>query len=166
MGLTFDIQSAPPAAAEIAAARERLEQDHASLERRDWKFFLSAMFALLVLLAVALPIGRDILNKPSSDPTVVTAFVLFTPYTVFFVFNVYNILRHRRIEEPRKELRAALASLADLAPEEIETVVAWGRQNAAIADYQARVAAQGRSLVQGEVDAMKRVFHSMDMENH
>ncbi|MFZ5593041.1 MAG: hypothetical protein ACOY4D_02030 [Pseudomonadota bacterium] len=166
MGLTFDIQSAPPAAAEIAAARERLERDLAVIERRDWKFFLSAMFALLVLLAVALPIGRDILNKPSSDPTVVTAFVLFTPYTVFFVFNVYNILRHRRIEEPRKEVRTALASLDDLAPEGVETVVDWGRRNAAIAEYQGRVAAQGRVLVQGEMDAMKRVFHSMDMKNH
>lgn len=165
MGLTFDIQSPPPSSADIAAARERLEQEKAALERRDWKFFLTAMAGLLVLLAVALPIGRDILNDPGSDPTIVTAFVLFTPYTVFFIFNVYNILRHRRIEEPRKELNDALMSLTDLAAEEIDAVVAWGHQNAAIADYQARVAAQGRSLMQGEAEAMQHLIRLVGVNN-
>ncbi len=156
MGITFDIQSAPPTAADIAAARERLLQDKAVLERRDWKIFLAMIMVMVALLVLALTVGRPILEKGSSSPTIVTALVLFTPYIVFWVFAIYGNIRQGRIEAPKKEVNDALASLTSLAPEEIEKVTAWGHQNADIAAYQSLVATQERLLVQGEADAMKR----------
>lgn len=155
MGITFGIQSIPPTATDIAAARERLLQDKAVLDRLDWKLFFAMIMVMIALLILALTVGRPLLELGNSSPTIVTALVLFTPYIVFWVFAIYGNIRQKRVDGPRKEVNNAIASLAELAPDEIVRITAWGEQNAVIASYQARVTIQGRPFVQGETDAMK-----------
>lgn len=155
MEITFDIQSAPPSATDIAIAREKLLQDKAILERRDWKIFLAMIMVMISLLILALTVGRPLLEQGNSSPTIVTALVLFTPYIVFWVFAIYGNIRQQRVDAPKKNVNNALASLAELAPDETTSVAAWSRQNTVIAAYQALLATQGRPLVQGEADAMK-----------
>ena len=154
MSFTFDIQSPPPAAADIATVRDRLLQDQVALERKDWKFFIGAMGVMLTVMTTALVVGRNML-QPGHDLTVIAAFILMTPYTMFFVFATSNTMRYQRIEIPKKVLRDAIAHLTELPPEEMIDVTAWGHQHAEIVAYHAAVSAQCRALVQGEVEAMR-----------
>ncbi len=161
MGITFDIQSIPPTATDIAAARERLLQEKAVLDRLDWKLFFAMIMVMAALLILALTVGRPLLELGNSSPTIVTALVLFTPYIVFWVFAIYGNIRQQRVDGPRKEVNNAIASLAELAPDEIASVTAWSERSVVIAAYQALIATQGRPLVQGEADTMK---HWLDVQ--
>ena len=156
MGIVFDIQSIPPTATDIAAARERLLQEKAVLDRLDWKLFFAMIMVMIALLILALTVGRPLLELGNSSPTIVTALVLFTPYIVFWVFAIYGNIRQKLADGPKKEVIATIASLDELAPDENARVTAWSERSVVIAAYQALIAAQGRPFVQGEADAMKR----------
>ena len=155
MGITFDIHSTPPLVTEIAAAREQILRDKAALDRKDWKVFAIIMAVFVSSMAIALIGGRAVLQNQTS-PTLVTAIVYGFPYAMIFVFGVSLSLRHDKIEEPKKIIVAAFAALEEVAPEDLVTVAAWGQQDIIIARYQSSVAAQGRALVHGEMEAMKQ----------
>ncbi|MEQ6340094.1 MAG: hypothetical protein M3A44_00195 [Gammaproteobacteria bacterium] len=155
MGITFDIQSVPPTATDIATAREQLLRDKVVLEHRDWKLFLAMIIVMVALLILALTVGRPLLEPGKSSSIIVTSLVLFTPYIVFWVFAIYGNIRQKQVDTPKKDVNNTLASLAELAPDETARIAAWNHQDAIIAAYQALAAAQGRPLVQGEADAMK-----------
>ena len=154
MGITFDIHGAPPTAAEIVATREQIMRDKIALERHDWKVFAGIMAVFISSMAIALTGGRAILVDQNS-PTMITAIVYGFPYAMIFVFGLSISFRHKKIEEPKKIMVEALAALEDIAPEDLITIAAWGQQETAIAQYQSTVAAQGRVLVQGELEVMK-----------
>lgn len=155
MGITFDIHATPPTIADIAAAREQLLRDKVALERQDWKVFALIMVVFASSMAIALVGGRAILADQNS-PTLITAIVYGFPYAMIFVFGTSIAFRHKRIEGPKKIMATALAALENLAPEDLETVASWGQQDVLIAQYQSTVAAQGRTLTCGEMEAMKR----------
>lgn len=154
MGITFDIHGTPPTVAEIAAVREQILRDKIALERRDWKVFAGIMAAFVLSMAIALTGGRAILADQNS-PTLVTAIVYGFPYAMIFVFGLSISFRHKKIEEPKKIMVEALAALEHIAPEDLITVTGWSQQETAIAQYQSAVVAQGRALVQGELEVMK-----------
>lgn len=157
MAIIFDIQGTPPTAAEILTVREQILRDKIALERRDWKVFAGIMLVFVLSMAIALTGGRAILVDQNS-PTMITAIVYGFPYAMIFVFGLSLSFRHRKIEEPKKIMAMALAALENLAPEELITVAAWSQQNAVIARYQLTVAAQGRALVYGEMEMLKKLL--------
>ena len=159
MGIIFDIHRAPPTATDIAVAHTQLLQKETVIDREDWKAFFLTIGVLFTLAAIAISLAPKLL-KEGYNPTFAAAFILATPYIMFFAFATSSTYRHQRVEVPRKDVRSALASLTELSPEEVEIVVAWGQENAAIAAYHAKVAAQGRLLVLGEAEAMRESFHS------
>ena len=161
MGITFDIHGTPPTVAEIAAAREQILRDKIALERRDWKVFAGIMAVFVLSMAIALTGGRAILVDQNS-PTMITAIVYGFPYAMIFVFGLSISFRHRKIEEPKKIMAMALAALENLAPEDLVTVAAWGQHDTIIARYQSSVAAQGRTLVRGEMEMMKQLLPVAD----
>ncbi len=154
MGITFDIHGPPPTAAEIVAAREQILRDKIALERQDWKVFALIMAVFISSMAIALVGGRAVLVDQTS-PTLVTAIVYGFPYAMIFVFGTSLAFRHKKIEEPKKIMVTALAALENIAPEDLVTVAAWSQQETVIAQYQSTVVAQGRALVQGELEMMK-----------
>lgn len=157
LGITFDIHGAPPTVAEIAAAREQILRDKIALERQDWKVFAGIMAVFVTSMAIALTGGRAILVDQNS-PTMITAIVYGFPYAMIFVFGLTISFRHRKIEVPKKMMATALAALDNLATEELATVAAWSQQDTVIANYQSTVAAQGRALVYGEMEMLKKLL--------
>ena len=163
MGITFNIHGIVPTAAEIIAAREQILRDKVALERKDWRVFAMIMAVFVSSMAIALVGGHAVL-KDQTSPTLVTAIVYGFPYAMIFVFGFSLTLRHNKIEEPKKIMVAALAALESLEPEDLVTVTAWGQQDAVIARYQSSVAAQGRTLVHGEMEVMKQHLPVADSE--
>jgi hypothetical protein len=103
-------------------------------------------------LFVAVPAVR----RGGTSPTFTTVIVLYTPYVTFFLFAVTNTLHHKIIEKPRKIMDTAIAYLKEATPEEISAITDAERQRIEISSYQERVTGEGRQLLRGEIEAMRR----------
>lgn len=156
MPLQFDVASAPPSLAELAAERERTVQYRALIERKNIRFLIVASVLLVSIVLFQLLVAAPAAGNDSTDPTVVGIIALYTPYIIgAFIFTSLT-LHHKMIENPRKEVSTTLAALEEATPQEISEALDSAQRNNEVTLYQEKVAAQGRSLVRAELDAMQR----------
>ncbi len=161
MGLDFDITAAAPDGKRIAAVQAELAAERQRLRSLDKRFLIVAGTLLVAILSFVLLVGVPVVNDPSTEVGIVFITVYTLPYLVVSVFVVGNTLHHSRVEVPRKALRTAEAALQEGARADIDALSdAW--THAPLGAYQRQVASQGRVLLQGEVEAMRRWLDEHD----
>lgn len=156
MALTFDISRAPPAAADIAVEREHTVHGLELIRKKNNRFLIIAVASLAAILCFQVFVAIPAVGDEGTDPTIVGVIALYTPYVIGIFFFTSLTLHHKMIEKPRKLLYTTLDALKEATPEALSKVGDAGQDHAEIAAYRAQVAAQGRSLVQAEIDAMWR----------
>lgn len=158
MALKFDIDSDPPTLADIETAREQAESGREALQRRLLPFVIGAFASVIALVIFQLTVIVPAVRNPETSPTFLAIVALFLPYMAFLLFIGANNLRHKLIENPRKALKTFIAGLDEATAEELaslETIEADATLRAAIDRYRAKVAAHGRGLLRGELEAIR-----------
>jgi hypothetical protein len=158
MAFKFDISGAPPARDEIAAERDRVEKERDAIQKKLIPFLIAAFVAIILLITFQLTVIVPAVRDPETSPTFLAVVALFMPYMAFILFFIANHFRHKIIENPRKALKVYLMTLDEITPEEQEELIAapgGGEHDSTVAAYRNRVAALGRRLLRGEVDAIK-----------
>lgn len=156
MALKFDIPGIPPTLANITAEREQAEQELAVLRKKNKQFLIKFIIVVASMLGTTLFVLVPIVKNPDTTPTFVGIVAYFMPYMIFPVFFFGNNLHIKHIEKPRKALKAVIAGLNEVTPEDLAEVNSPGQHPAEIASYLERVAAQGRALVKGEITAIQQ----------
>jgi len=156
MALSFDITGAPPPQADIAAERERIMKERAALRKKDIRYMAGGVVMVLSVLAFQLLVIVPHLKEDSPYPGAVGLFVFYVPYIFGAMFFGSLTLYSLKIEKPGRLLKAALAALEEITAEDISDVIGSEPPPMEIAAYQEKVAALGRPLVQGELDAIQR----------
>lgn len=156
MALTFDITGVPPALTEINIEREQAAKDRAILRKKNIRFLIFTIIMVVTFVCLELFVAVPAVRRGGTSPTFTTVIVLYTPYVTFFLFAVTNTLHHKIIEKPRKIMDNAIASLKEATPEEIAGINDIERARVEINSYLERVAGEGRQLLRGEIEAMRR----------
>lgn len=156
MALSFDITGAPPPQADIAAERERITKERAALRKKDIRYMVGGVVMVLSVLAFQLLVIVPHLKEDSPYPGAVGLFVFYVPYIFGAMFFGSLTLYSMKIEKPGRLLKAALAAIEEVTPDEISKVIGPEPPPMEIAAYQEKVAAMGRPLVKGELDAIQR----------
>ena len=156
MALKFDITGAPPALTQITSEREHAAADRAILRKKNIRFLIFTIIMVVTFVCLELFVAVPAVRQNGTSPTFTTVIVLYTPYVTFFLFAVTNTLHHKIIEKPRKIMDATIAALKEATPEEIAAITDAKRQSIEISSYQERVTGEGRPLVRGEIEAMRR----------
>ena len=110
---------------------------------------------VVAILSFQLLVVVPAVKNPASLPGFVGVVALYTPYAIAFIFMVTNTAHHIIIEKRRKILDKDIADLKEATPEALEEAIG-DEQAAEIAAYRKKVAAQGRALLQAEIDAIQR----------
>jgi hypothetical protein len=115
---------------------------------------ISTLIGVGVLLAVfsVMPAAPTLMAMPSSLLTVPMSIAAAVVALVLFWIPVRFIDNHKA---RRFEVQKSLDALNKVETERSPEVVALCEQDSTLAVYQGQVAKQGRSLVNGEIDAMK-----------
>lgn len=156
MGLDFDITSAPPDTAKIAAVRAEFAAERQRLRTLNKRFLIVAVTAVAAILCFVFFVAVPIVKDPAMEGSIVFVIVYALPYLYFSVFVVGNTMHHDKVEVPRKALEAAEDALEEGAQEDIDALCEACRAHAPLATYWHQVESQGRALFQGEVEAMRR----------
>ena len=156
MALSFDITGAPPPQADIAAERECIARDRAALRRKDIRYIIGGIIMVLSVLSFQLLVIVPQLKDDSPYPGAVGLFVFYVPYIFGAMFFGSLTLYSLKIEKPGRLLKAALAAIEEVTPDEISKVIGPEPLPMEIAAYQEKVATLGRPLVRGELDAIQR----------
>lgn len=157
MGLDFDITSRPPDEARIAAARAELAAERQRLRAIDKRYIAVAIAVVALLQCFIFLVAIPIVTGPgSTEGGIVFVLVYSIPYLFFGVFAVGTTKHHYQVDVPRRALRAAETALQDALQEDIDTLRDACQAHAPLDAYRSQVAAQGRTLFKGELDAMRR----------
>lgn len=156
MALSFDITGAPPPQADIAAERERIAKERAALRKKDIRYMAGGVVMVLSVLAFQLLVIVPQLKDDSPHPGLVGLFVFYVPYLFGAMFFGSLTLYSMKIEKPGRLLKAALAAVEEVTPDETSEVIGPEPSPMEIAAYQEKVATLGRPLVRGELDAIQR----------
>jgi hypothetical protein len=156
MALDFDITREPPALSDIALEREQATQGLAVLRKKDFGFLIFAIIAVPSIVSFQLFVAIPVLRDPMTEPTLVGIIALYTPYIFGVIFFVTLTANFKVVEKPRKILRTTLTGLEEADSEKLSEVAGSEHQHSEIASYLEKVAAQGRPLVNAEVDAILR----------
>ncbi len=156
MALKFDITGDPPALADIVTEREQALRDRALLGKKNIRFLITTATVVLSLLSIAVFVVIPTMRNPAAEPSIVAVTAYFTPYLIFPVFVIGLHLHNKHIEKPSHAVTAIIKALKEVAAEELSEVVGTEQQYAEIDAYRGKVAVQGRSLVQAEIDAAQR----------
>jgi len=84
----------------------------------------------------------------------------FLPYLTFFIFVFGNRLHLKLIEKPQKIVDKAVAALKETSPETLLDVVGDGQLSSEVTTFLDEVSLQQRSLVQAEIDLVKKWMKS------
>ncbi|HHM04977.1 MAG TPA: hypothetical protein ENJ19_04435 [Gammaproteobacteria bacterium] len=156
MKLEFDINSAPPTHEEITAERERALKALEDLRKKDIRYIVVAVAILIGIVCFQLFVTIPAMRDPKAEPGFIGVVTLYTPYIIgAFIFTAHA-LNHKLIEKPRKVQRTLRDALTAASPEQLAETLGRETPYAEIAAYQQQVAAQGRALVQGELEMMQR----------
>jgi hypothetical protein len=158
MALNFDLGNPPPTLAEITAEHQRADRERDAIQKKLIPFLIGAFVAIVALVTFQITIIVPAVRNPETSPTFLAIVALFIPYMAFILFFIANHLRHKIIENPRKALKAYMASLEAITPEEqaqLAAAIDAGELPGEVAAYQRKVAALGRPIVRGEIDAIK-----------
>ena len=100
-----------------------------------------------------------------TDQPEVGIITYYFPYLTFVIFTVGNNLHIKHIEKPSKLLDTTIAELSEVTADEISSVIDDKEHSAEIVSYMEQVAAQGRSLVGAEMDAIQKWYDEHKLEN-
>lgn len=124
-----------------------------SLSRRPTDLIGPALFVVMTLIAAWI---WSLLAPSDRDPVGIPAMMLGT----LFVFATY--FAFDRLSFRKGELLAQLEALEVIEPSECPQVLEWCLAHAPLGRYQSAAVAQGRFLVVGEVEAMRRWVDTID----
>lgn len=165
MALDFDITAAPPDAARIASARAELGAERRRLRAIDKRYIAVAIAVVALLQCFIFLVAIPIVTGPgSTEGGIVFILVYSIPYLFFAVFAVGATKHHFQVDVPRKALRAAEAALQEAEPTDIEALRDAYQTHAPLQAYRTQVAAQGRVLFKGEVEAMRQWLDGRKVE--
>ena len=111
MGLDFDISSAPPDTASIAAVRADLAAERLRLRGLNKRFLAVAIAVVAALLGFVFFVAIPTASQSATDGSIVFILVYTIPYLFFSVLVVGNTLHHDKVEVPRKVLEDAEKAL-------------------------------------------------------
>ncbi len=161
MSFSFEITGTPPALADIAAKREQAVNDRAVFRQKNIRFMIGMATVTAVwgafLVIFVIPMMTD-----QPELGIIT---YYFPYLTFVIFIVGNNLHIKRIEKPSKLLDTTISELSEVDADEISSVINDKEHPAEIASYLERVAAQGRSLVRAEMDAIQKWYDEHKLES-
>ncbi|MDH5301460.1 MAG: hypothetical protein OEW58_08880 [Gammaproteobacteria bacterium] len=147
MPIEIDFDAAPPSADVLNEKRAQAVAERAAYRKKNIIF--TSSLALLVVVYVTFVIKVIIPMMAEAEPDWGMA-TYFFPYFTFVIFVVGNDLHIKFIEKPSKLLDKTIAGLTEASA--VKTNNKQPPDN--ISRYVTQVAAQGRPLVQAEVDAM------------
>ncbi len=153
MSLNFEITGTPPMFSDIAEKREQAVNERAVFRKRNIRFMFGMATVLIIYLAFIFIVVFPMLRNPE-----VGIIVYFFPHVTFIIFVVGNHLHIKNIEKPSKVLDKIIAELSEVTADEISSVIDGKEHSAEITSYMERVAAQKRSLVRAEVDAIQKWY--------
>ena len=153
MSFDFEITGTPPALADVAAPREQAVYERAIFRKRNIRFMIGMATVTTVYLIFIFTFVFPMLERPE-----VGIIFYFFPHLTFVIFIVGNHLHIKNIEKPSKVLDKTIESLSEAEAEEISEVIGDKELSAEITSYMERVAAQGRSLFHGELDAIQKWY--------
>ncbi len=156
MGLDFDITSAPPDTASIAAARAELEAERLRLRELNKRFLIVIVTIVAAIASFLLLVAVPLVSRPDMEGSFVFIIVYALPYFFFSVFVVGNTKHHYKVEVPQKALRIAETALEEGEQEDIGELFDACQAHAPLGAYQSQVESQGRVLFKGELEAMHR----------
>ena len=162
MGLDFDITSAPPDTAKIAAVREELAAERQRLRGLNKRFLIVIVSIVATLMSFFLFVGVPYTSKPETEGGIIFIIVYALPYFFFAVFAVGNTMHHSRVEVPRKALEVAEEALEEGTQEDIAALFDACQVHAPLSVYQCQVETQGRALFRGELEAMRQWLEEHD----
>lgn len=155
MVLDFDIMSAPPDNIKIAGVRAELAAERQRLKALNKRFLITVAAIVAVVLSFILLVAIPYVSKPSSEGSIVFIIVYSLPYIFFSIFVIGNTMHHDKVEVPRKALETAEKALEEGAQEDIVALRDACRAHAPLGAYQSQVKTQGRTLFNGELEAMR-----------
>lgn len=155
MCLNFEITGTPPLFADITAKREQAVSERAIFRKKNIRFMFGMATVTSVYVAFIVIVVLPMLENPE-----VGIIFYFFPYLTFLIFIIGNDLHIKRIEKPSNILDKTIMSLGEAPADEISTVIDDKEHSAEITSYMDRVAAQGRSLVRAEVDAIQKWYEA------
>jgi len=155
MGLDFDIRSAPPDTARIAAAHAELAAEHQRLRELNKKFLIVIVTIVSAIVCFLLLVAVPLVNRPEMEGSFVFLIVYALPYFFFSVFVVGNTMHHRKVDVPKKALRLAEAALQEGEQDDIGELLDACQAHAPLGTYQSQVTSQGRALLKGDLEAMR-----------
>ena len=156
MALEFDITGIPPTLADITGEREKAEKDREMLREKNKRFLVYIIIIVVTVLTIALKGIIPMIKDPGAEPTFTAIVAYFTPYIMFAIFFFGNNTHVKVIEKPRKIVYTTIKGLKEVTAEEFSEIADAGQHYVETSAYLEKVAAQGRSLVQAEFNAIKR----------
>ena len=151
MALEFNITGAPPLLDDIIAERDQATIDRASLRKKNIPFLICFISVLGIYLTLMIMYVIPHMNDPEFGIT-----TYFLPYLTFVIFVVGNNLHLKTIEKPGKALEATIAALNEAPPEKLTEIASAGEHPVEVSSYLDQIAAQDRSPVQAEIDALRQ----------
>jgi hypothetical protein len=155
MGLNFDIMSAPPDTATIAAAHAEHAAERQRLRELNKKFLIVIVTIVSAIVCFLLLVAVPLVSRPEMEGSFVFLIVYALPYFFFSVFVVGNTMHHHKVDVPKKALRLAEAALQQGEQDDIAELLEACQTHAPLGAYQSQVATQGRALFRGELEAMR-----------
>jgi len=153
MSFNFDITGIPPVHADISAKREEAVIERAVFRKKNIRFMIGMATVTAAWLAFLLLFIIPLMRKPE-----VGIITYYFPYFTFAIFIVGNHFHIKNIEKPSNLLDKTIEELSQVEADEISSVIDKKEHSAEIASYTERVAAQGRSLVRAELDAIQKWY--------
>lgn len=153
MSFNFEITGTPPVLADITATREQAVYERAIFRKKNIRFMIGMATVTSVYLAFIFIFVFPMLEKPE-----VGIIFYFFPHLTFVIFIVGNHLHIKNIEKPSKILDKTIAELSEAEADELSSVIDDKKHSDEVTSYMERVATQGRSLVNGELEAIQKWY--------
>lgn len=160
MAINFDITGTPPELADITAKREQAIIERAIFRKRNIRFMIGMATITITYVALMIIFVFPMFEKPETG--IIT---YFFPHITFVIFIVGNHLHIKNIEKPSKALDKTIIALDSVTPDDINNTLEDKEHPAEIVSYLEKVAAQGRSLVQAEIDEIQKWHEEVKATN-
>ncbi|MDH3327576.1 MAG: hypothetical protein OEM38_12800 [Gammaproteobacteria bacterium] len=153
MSFSFEITETPPVCADISTKREQAVKERAIFRKKNIRFMIGMATITSLYLAFIFIFVFPMLENPE-----VGIIFYFFPHLTFVIFIVGNHLHIKNIEKPSKLLDMTITELSEVEASEIDSIIDKKEHSAEITSYMEQVAAQGRSLVRAEADAIQKHY--------
>jgi len=155
MSFNFDLTGTPPVPTDIATKREEAVSERAIFRQKNIRFMIGMATVTTIYVTFILVFVFPMLQQPE-----VGIIFYFFPHLTFVIFIVGNHLHIKNIEKPSNALDKIIKTLSEVDEEALNEVINDKELTDEMTSYMDRVAAQGRSLVYGEVDLIEKWYET------